>query len=188
MSKTAVLCITQSKLQTERIIERLHSTGFDYADISVMMPESDANHDIGHVKSSKAPEGTVTGAASGGLAGGVLGLLLGVGALAIPGLGAFLAAGPLMATLSGAAVGATTGGVIGGLIGLGIPEFEAKVYEEQLRTGNYLLSVRALDEEQIAQAREIFCSVEARDICTANESALPKNEASVPPEQPNPAP
>ena len=179
MSKTAVLCITQSRVQTERIIERLHLSGFGYEEISVLMPETDSNNDIGHVKASKAPEGTATGAATGGFAGGVLGLLAGIGALAIPGLGAFIAAGPIMAALSGAAVGAATGGVIGGLIGLGIPEIEAKVYEEKLKTGNYLVAVRALDEEQIAQASEIFIEAGARDICTTAESSLPKDNQPI---------
>ena len=175
MSKTAVLCITQSRVQTERIIDRLHSSGFDYSEISVLMPESDSNHDIGHVKATKAPEGTATGGITGGIAGGVLGLLAGIGALAIPGIGAFLAAGPIMAALSGAAVGAATGGIIGGLIGLGIPEIEAKVYEEKLRTGSYLVAVHALDEEQIAQACEIFTEAGAHDICTTGEASIPKD-------------
>ena len=175
MSKTAVICITQSRVQTERIIDRLNVSGFAYSDISVLMPETDSNHDIGHVKSSKAPEGTSAGGITGGIAGGVVGLLAGLGALAIPGVGAFIAAGPIMAALSGAALGAATGGVIGGLIGLGIPEIEAKVYEEKLRTGNYLIAVHALDEEQIAQASDIFTEAGAQDVCTTTEASVPKD-------------
>ena len=174
MSKTAVICITQSRVQTERIIDRLNVSGFAYSEISVLMPETDSNHDIGHVKASKAPEGTAAGGITGGIAGGVIGLLAGLGALAIPGVGAFIAAGPIMAALSGAALGAATGGAIGGLIGLGMPEIEAKVYEEKLRTGNYLIAVHALDEEQIAQASDIFTDAGAQDICTTSEASIPK--------------
>ena len=179
MSKTAVICITQSRVQTERIIDRLHASGFTYSEISVLMPETDSNYDIGHIKATKAPEGTATGGITGGIAGGVLGLLAGFGALAIPGVGAFIAAGPIMAALSGAALGAATGGVIGGLIGLGIPEIEAKIYEEKLRTGNYLVAVHALDEEQIAQASDIFTEAGAQDICTTGESSFPKDGKTI---------
>ena len=174
MSKTAVICITQSRFQTERIIDRLHVSGFTYSEISVLMPETDSDHDIGHVKATKAPEGTATGGITGGIAGGVIGLLAGLGALAIPGVGAFIAAGPIMAALSGAALGAATGGAIGGLIGFGMPEIEAKVYEEKLRTGNYLIAVHALDEEQIAQASGIFTEAGAQDICVTTEASVPK--------------
>lgn len=185
MSKTAVICITQSRVQTERIIDRLNVSGFAYSDISVLMPQGDAEHGIGHVKASKAPEGTAAGGITGGIAGGVVGLLASLGALAIPGVGAFIAAGPIMAALSGAALGAATGGVIGGMIGLGIPEIEAKIYEEKLRTGNYLIAVHALDEEQIAQASDIFKEAGAQDICVTKEASTPKqataaNPATVP--------
>src|ERR1700704_6010342 len=141
MSKSSVFCITKSRTHAERIIERLYASGFPYSEISVLMPETDSHHDIGHVKATKAPEGTATGAATGGVAGGVFGLLAGLGALAIPGVGPLIAAGPIMAALSGAAVGATAGGLVGGLIGLGIPEIEAKRYEEKLKKGNYLIAV-----------------------------------------------
>ena len=145
------------------------------------MPETDSNHDIGHVKSTKAPEGTATGGITGGIAGGVVGLLAGLGALAIPGVGAFIAAGPIMAALSGAALGAATGGVIGGLIGFGMPEIEAKVYEEKLRTGNYLVAVHALDDEQIAQASDIFTEAGARDVCVTTEVSIPKQATNAKP-------
>jgi hypothetical protein len=180
MSKVAVICITNSRLQSERIIDRLNAAGFNYTDISVLMPETDSGHDIGHVKSSKAPEGTATGAATGGLAGGVLGLLAGLGTLAIPGAGPFLAAGPIMAALSGAAIGATTGGVIGGLIGLGIPEFEARVYEEKLLTGNFLISVHTRNSEEVEKATEIFTRGEALHICSTNEAAVPAAPPRIP--------
>jgi len=174
MSKTSVFCITKSRAQTESIIQRLHLAGFPYSEISVLMPETDSRHDIGHIKATKAPEGTATGAATGGVAGGVFGLLAGIGAIAIPGVGPLIAAGPIMAALSGAAVGAAAGGVVGGLIGMGIPEIEAKIYEQKLRTGNYLVSVHAHDSDEEARVKEIFESEEAEDISTTSQAELPK--------------
>lgn len=173
MSNTAVFCITKSRSQTQTIIERLNLSGFVYSEISVLMPETDSNHDIGHIKASKAPEGTATGAATGGVAGGIFGLLAGIGAIVIPGVGPLVAAGPIMAALSGAAVGAATGGLVGGLIGLGIPEIEAKIYEEKLKTGNYLISVHALDDEEVLSAKQIFESEDAESISTTSQVAVP---------------
>ena len=174
MSKTAVFCITKSRSQAERIIDRLVASGFAYSEISVLMPETDSRHDIGHVKATKAPEGTATGAATGGVAGGVFGLLAGIGALAIPGVGPLIAAGPIMAALSGAAVGAAAGGVVGGLIGLGIPEIEAKIYEEKLKTGNYLVSVHAHDGKEVDRAKQIYKSENAEDISTTSQASIPE--------------
>ena len=175
MSKTSVFCITKSRVHAERIIQRLSTAGFLYSEISVLMPETESHHDIGHVKATKAPEGTATGAATGGVAGGVLGLLAGIGALAIPGVGPLIAAGPIIAALSGAAVGAATGGVVGGLIGLGIPEIEAKIYEEKLKTGNYLVSVHAHDSKEVDSAKEIFKAEDAEDISTTTQASVPKD-------------
>ena len=174
MSKTAVFCITQTRGQAESIISRLTRSGIEHDDISVLMPETDSNHDIGHVKNTKAPEGTATGAATGGVAGGVFGLLAGIGALAIPGIGAFIAAGPIMAALSGAAIGAATGGIIGGLIGLGIPEVEAKIYDAKLRSGNYLISVHTNDGAEQDQVEEIFESGGGENISTTSEAHVPE--------------
>ena len=174
MSKSSVFCITKSRAHAERIIDRLHIAGFAYSEISVLMPETDSDHDIGHVKATKAPEGTATGAAAGGLAGGAIGLLAGIGAIVIPGIGAFIAAGPLMLALSGAAIGATAGGVLGGLIGLGIPEIEARIYEGKLKTGNYLVSVHAETNAQIARAKEIYKEQDAEDIATTSEASTPE--------------
>ena len=129
----SVFCIATTQGQAEKIVRDLQSHGFSDSEISVLLPDTAGTHDMGHVKATKAPEGTATGATTGGVAGGVLGLLAGIGALAIPGVGPFIAAGPIMAALSGAALGATAGGVVGGLIGLGIPEIEAKRYEEKLK-------------------------------------------------------
>src|SRR6186997_1556026 len=155
MSKS-VFGIATTQGQAERIVEQLQAQGFATSEISVLMPDTGGTRDIGHIKATKAPEGTATGAATGGVAGGVLGLLAGIGALAIPGLGPFIAAGPIMAALGGAALGAATGGVVGGLIGLGIPEIEAKRYEQRLKQGNYLISVHAHNNDEIDRAEEIF--------------------------------
>jgi hypothetical protein len=138
------------------------------------MPDTAGTHDLGHIKATKAPEGATTGAAAGGVTGGVLGLLAGVGALAIPGLGPFIAAGPIMAALSGAAVGGTTGGVLGGLIGLGIPEIEAKRYDEKLKRGNYLIAVHADESDDVDRAKEIFKNAGAEDVSTVSEASAPK--------------
>ncbi len=173
MSKTSVFGIVKSHSQAEKIVENLQTAGFDSAEISVLLPDDEGKHDIGHVKATKAPEGATTGAATGGVTGGVLGLLAGIGALAIPGIGPFIAAGPIMAALSGAAVGATTGGVVGGLIGMGIPEIEAKRYEEKLKTGNYLIAVHAHDGDEKDRAKEIFKNAGAEDISTASMSKAP---------------
>jgi len=172
MSKS-VFCIATTHGQAETIVRTLQSQGFADSEISVLLPDTAGTHDVGHVKNTKAPEGTATGATTGGVAGGVLGLLAGIGALAIPGVGPFIAAGPIMAALSGAALGATAGGVVGGLIGLGIPEIEAKRYEDKLKQGNYLISVHADTSEQEDRAKKIFEDNKAEDITTARESAAP---------------
>ncbi len=172
MSKTSVLGIVKSHTQAEQIVERLQGAGFPSSEISVLLPDNQGKHDIGHVKATKAPEGASTGAATGGATGGVLGLLAGIGALAIPGVGPFIAAGPIMAALSGAAIGATTGGVVGGLIGMGIPEIEAKRYEEKLKTGNYLIAVHAEGDKKDC-AEQIFKHAGAEDISTSSKSKAP---------------
>lgn len=173
MSKKSVFCIAKSHSQAEQIVERLQSAGFPPAEISILLPDTEGKHDIGLVKASKAPEGATTGAATGGVTGGVLGLLAGIGALAIPGVGPFIAAGPIMAALSGAAIGATTGGVVGGLVGMGIPEFEAKRYEDKLKAGNYLIAVHAHDGDETDRAKEIFKTAGADDITTSSMSKAP---------------
>lgn len=169
----SVFCIASTQGQAERIVERLQSQGFASSEISVLLPDASGTGDFGHVKSTKASEGIAVGATTGGVAGGTLGLLAGIGALAIPGLGPFIAAGPIMAALSGAAIGATTGGLVGGLVGLGIPEIEAKRYEDKLKKGNYLISAHANDDKQLDRAKKIFEDLEAEDICTVHEAAVP---------------
>jgi hypothetical protein len=173
MSKDSVFGIVKTHAQAEQIVEGLQRAGFASSEISVLLPDNQGSHDIGHVKATKAPEGATTGAATGGLTGGVLGLLAGIGALAIPGVGPFIAAGPIMAALSGAAIGATTGGVVGGLIGMGIPEIEAKRYEDKLKTGNYLIAVHAHDGDEKDRAEAIFEQAGAEDISTSSMSKAP---------------
>src|SRR5213075_3046273 len=177
MSKS-VFGIATSLGQAERIVQQLQAQGFADSEISVLMPDTGGTRDVGHVKATKAPEGATTGAATGGATGGVIGLLAGIGALAIPGVGPFIAAGPIMAALSGAAVGATTGGLVGGLIGLGIPEVEAKRYEQKLKNGNFLIAVDARDSDQVDRAKEIFKNAEAEDIATSSLSKAPRDSTS----------
>ena len=173
MSKS-VFGIATTQGQAEQIVQQLQTQGFASSEISALMPDTAGTHDIGHVKATKAPEGATTGATAGGVTGGVLGLLAGVGALAIPGLGPFIAAGPIMAALSGAAVGATTGGVLGGLVGLGIPEIEAKRYDEKLKKGNYLIAVHTDESDDVDRAKNIFKTAGAEDISTISEASAPK--------------
>ena len=174
MSKKSVFCIATSREQADQIVERLKFARFSNNDISVLFPDKDTTHDFAHEKQTKAPEGAATGAGTGGVIGGAIGWVAGIGALAIPGVGPFIAAGPIMAALSGAAIGATVGGITGGLIGLGIPELEAKRYEGKVREGNILLSVHTENSDEISRAKDIFEKAGAQDVCTSGEAALPR--------------
>ena len=169
MSK-AVFCIARTRSEAELIVNDLKSSGFSPSDISVLFPDTQGTRDFAHEQHTKAPEGATTGAGTGGVIGGVLGWLTGIGALAIPGLGPFIAAGPIMAALSGAAVGAAVGGMTGALVGMGLPEYEAKLYEGKVREGNYLISVHTEDREQQRRAREIFKRDGAQDVSSASEA------------------
>jgi uncharacterized membrane protein len=176
MSDNQVFCIAKSHQQAEQIVERLQSSGFPATEISILLPDTQGSHDIGHVKATKAPEGATTGGVAGGVTGGVLGLLAGIGALAIPGVGPFIAAGPIMAALSGAAIGGTTGGIVGGLVGLGIPEIEAKRYEEKLKSGNYLVAVHVRNDDEEDRAEQIFEDAGAEDVTTSSMSSTPDDK------------
>ena len=179
MSKKSVLCITSSREQAMVIVDRLKTANFSNNDISALFPDKDTTRDFAHEKNTKAPEGAIAGAGTGGIIGGALGWIAGIGALAIPGVGPFIAAGPIMAALSGAAVGATVGGIAGGLVGLGIPESEAKRYEGKVKAGNLLISVHTEDVGDIARAKGIFKQAGAQDICTSGEnSTLRHNQAT----------
>ena len=153
MASKAVFGIC-NELQAERVLNDLKTAGFSSMDISVLVPDTAGTRDLGHEQHTKAPEGAATGGSTGGILGGALGWLAGIGALAIPGLGPFIAAGPIMAALSGAAVGGAVGGATGALIGMGIPEYEARRYEGKLREGNILISVHTEDRDERKLARE----------------------------------
>jgi hypothetical protein len=172
----AVFCIAQSETQAETIVNQLRNVGFSNSDISVLFPDKRGTKDFAHEHHTKAPEGATAGAGAGGVIGGALGWLAGIGALAIPGLGPFIAAGPIVAALSGATVGAAVGGLTGALVGMGIPEFEAKRYEGKLRDGNILISVHSEDGAQTRRAKEIFEEFHAQDISTAGEANVPRSQ------------
>jgi len=180
MSKKSVFCLTTSREQANRIVDQLKLANFSNNDISVLFPDKRTTRDFAHEKSTKAPEGAVAGAGTGGVLGGALGWIAGIGALTIPGVGPFIAAGPLMAALSVAAVGAAAGGIAGGLIGLGIPELEAKRYEGKVRAGNLLISVHTENSDEISRAKDIFTRAGAQDICTSGEASTPKDSRATP--------
>lgn len=175
MSNKSVFCIATARPQAELIVANLRSANFSSSDISVLFPDKESTREFAHEKNTKAPEGAIAGAATGGVAGGALGWLAGIGALAIPGAGPFIAAGPIIAALSGVGVGATLGGITGALIGVGIPEFEAKRYEGRIKAGNILISVHTEDSDEIDSAKKIFKDAEAEDISSTSEAAVPKN-------------
>src|SRR6202795_5198437 len=151
---TAVFGIYPNYASVENGVDALKAAGFSNRDISVLFPQSAGSKDFAHEKGTKAPEGATAGAGTGVVLGGAMGWLMGVGALAIPGLGPFIAAGPIMAALAGAGVGGAVGGVTGALVGMGIPEFEAKRYEGRLQKGGILVSVHCENSEWIKRAKQ----------------------------------
>lgn len=183
----SIVGIAKSLNQLEYTLEDLQSDGLiPSSDISVLLPDSGAVPDsetpldsgvrnfgntpaLGAVKATKAPEGATAGAVTGGAIGGTLGLLAGIGALAIPGLGPFIAAGPIMAALSGAAAGAAAGGVAGALVGFGIPEFEAKLYEDRIKKGRYLVAVHVEDSQKGDVVRDIMKKNDLENISSVSE-------------------
>jgi hypothetical protein len=169
----AVVCIAKTERQATEIVGQLKTGGFPGSDISVLFPDRQGTRDFAHKKETKAPEGATAGVTTGGALGGALGWLAGIGALAIPGVGPLIAAGPILAALTGAAAGAAVGGVSGALVGYGIPEYEAKVYEGKIRDGNILISVHTEDSKERARAKEIFDRCGAEDIGTASEVNAP---------------
>jgi len=171
--KKAVMCIVQRPDQAESIVSQLQTSGFTPNDISVLLPDKKGTRDFAHEHNTKAPEGAVAGAGTGGVLGGTIGLLAGLGALAIPGLGPFIAAGPLMGALSGAAMGAGVGGLAGALIGMGIPEIEAKKYEGKIKGGNILIAVHTDAPEERKRAEGVFKNARAEDIVAVTEQSVP---------------
>jgi len=168
---TAVYGIYRDTVSLGGGLEALRSAGFRGTDISVLMPENVGTKDFVHKKDTKAPEGATTGVASGAVIGGALGWLAGIGALAIPGLGPFIAAGPIMGLLAGAGAGGAVGGVAGALIGMGIPEYEAKRYEGRVKSGGILLSVHCDSSEWVKRGKNILEQTGAEEIGEAGEAA-----------------
>lgn len=168
----AIFGIADSESRAERIVADLRDAGFPSSDISLLFPDRNGERDFRHDAHTKAPEGASTGAGAGAFLGGALGWLSGVGAIAMPGLGALIAAGPIVAALSGFAAGAAVGGVSGALLGYAIPEFEAKLYESKLRDGNYLISVHTGSVVQQAHARDILSKNGATDVSQREEESV----------------
>jgi hypothetical protein len=170
MANTSVFGIYQDRAAVESAVTELREAGFRATDISVLLPQNLGNKDMGTEANTKAPEGVATGAASGAVVGGVLGWLAGIGALAIPGIGPFIAAGPIIGMLAGAGAAGAAGGVVGGLVGLGLPEYEAKRYQGRIKEGGILLSVHSDDSEWTDRAKKILELTGADDINSASEA------------------
>ncbi len=170
----AVFGIYPDRGAVERAVDRLKMEGFRHSDISVLMPEKGGADTMAHEKSSKAPEGATAGAGAGLAIGGTLGWLVGIGALAIPGVGPFIAAGPIIALLAGAGTGAALGALSGGLVGMGIPEYEAKRYEGFIRDGGILLSVHTDDSEWLKKAEQLLEATGAEEISSTGEASVPR--------------
>jgi uncharacterized membrane protein len=168
--KTAVFGIYRNANQAERVVERLREEHFSNDDISVLLEDSQGSKDFAHEKNTKAPEGATTGVTAGGVIGGTLGLLAGIGALAIPGVGPFIAAGPIMGALAGLGVGGAVGGLIGALVGMGIPEYEAKRNEGHIKAGGVLLSVHCDTSDEIVRAKDLLKHTGAQDISSSGEA------------------
>jgi hypothetical protein len=168
---TAVFGIYKTRTSAEAAVDELMSAGFPSADVSVLLPDVQSTKEVAHEKNTKAPEGTATGVAAGGAIGGTLGLLAGIGALAIPGLGPFIAAGPIMGALAGAGAGGAVGGIVGALVGMGIPEYEAKRYEGHVKNGGILLSVHCDTSNEVSRAKEILKRTSASDISSTGEAS-----------------
>lgn len=168
---TSVFGLYRDETQLNEAVDALRAAGYRNTDISVLFPDNRGTKDFAHEKNTKAPEGTTAGAASGMAIGGTLGWLAGIGALAIPGIGPFIAAGPIVAALAGAGAAGALGGLIGALVGMGIPEYEAKRYEGRIRSGGILMSVHCDNSEWVGRAKQILKDTGAEDIGSAGEAA-----------------
>src|SRR6476660_2182136 len=177
---TAAFGIYKTQVGAEQAVDALKTAGFRNTDISALLPYNEGTKDFAHEKNTKAPEGATTGATSGAVLGGTLGLLAGIGALAIPGLGPFLAAGPIMGALAGAGTGGVVGGLIGALVGMGIPEYEAKRYEGMVKEGKVLLSVHCDNSEWVGRAKDLLKQTGAEDIGSAGEKGADYAESDKP--------
>jgi hypothetical protein len=168
----AAFGIYSTNLAAERAVDQLVAAGFSNQDVSVLMSDRQGAKDFAAEKNTKAPEGATTGAGVGGAVGGTLGLLAGIGALAIPGVGPLIAAGPIMGALAGLGVGGTVGGLVGALIGLGIPEYEAKRYEGRVKDGGVLLSVHCNSSQEVSRAKDLLKATGAEDISSSGEKSV----------------
>lgn len=176
----AVFGIYATPNEAERAVDHLLSIGFANSDISVLLPDDESTRAFAHEKNTKAPEGAATGATTGGALGGAIGLLAGLGALAIPGVGPLIAAGPIMGALAGLGVGSALGGLVGALVGMGIPEYEAKRYEGRVKGGGTLLSVHCDYPRQIGSAEDALKATGAQDISSAVEHSSPHERRAQP--------
>jgi Protein of unknown function (DUF3341) len=177
---TAAFGIYRNEASVRNAVETLESEGYRTTDISVLFPANQGTKDFAHEKGTKAPEGAATGAGSGAVVGGALGWLAGVGSIAIPGVGPFLAAGPIMGALAGAGAGGATGGLVGALIGAGIPEYEAKRYEGRIREGGILLSVHCDNSEWTSKAKDLLERTGADDVSSTGEAGADFAESDKP--------
>jgi len=177
---TAAFGIYRDRTQAERAVDTLMEAGFRAEDISVLLPDNVGTKDFAHEKNTKAPEGATTGAGAGAVVGGTLGLLAGIGALAIPGLGPFIAAGPIMGALAGAGTGGVVGGLIGALVGMGIPEYEAKRYEGLIKEGGILLSVHCDNSDWVKRAKDVLERTGAHDVSSTGEASADYAETDKP--------
>jgi hypothetical protein len=167
---TAVFGIYRTQAEVEYAVDLIRTEGFRNTDISVLFPENVGTKDFAVQKNTKAPEGTATGATTGAVIGGALGWLAGIGALAVPGVGPLLAAGPIVAALTGVGVGGAIGGIAGALVGMGIPEYEAKRYEGRIKDGGILLSVHCDNSDWTDRAKRILERTGATDVASAGEA------------------
>ena len=179
-ANTAVYGLYKNRLSVEEAVDALKRGSFRNTDISVLFPENQGSKDFAVEKETKAPEGAVTGAGSGAVLGGALGWLAGIGLLAIPGVGPFVAAGPIMATLAGVGVGGAVGTIVGALVGMGMPEYEAKRYEGRIRQGGILLSVHCESSEWVKKAKELLTNSGAEDVASAGEATADFQSADKP--------
>jgi hypothetical protein len=174
----SVFGIYQTRSEVESAATALEDAGFSTSDVSVLLPENLGSKDLATERNTKAPEGAAVGAGSGAAIGGALGWLAGVGALAIPGIGPVIAAGPLVAALAGIGVGGALGGFTGALIGVGIPEYEARRYEGRLQKGGILVAVHCDTSAQINRAKEILEVTGAEDIASSGEASGERKTAA----------
>jgi hypothetical protein len=172
----SVFGIYATRAVAENGVDYLLEKGFSNSAISVLLPDDTTTRAFAHEKHTKAPEGTATGVTAGGVIGGTLGLLAGIGALAIPGVGPLIAAGPIMGALAGLGAGGAVGGIVGALVGLGIPEFEAKRYEGAIKGGGVLISVHCDTSEDVTAAKHGLRETGAKDIAATGEESSPKSD------------